>query len=96
MSEIKELQKIIHKNAVDKGFWEGEAANIPTKMMLIVSEISEAMEAHRKNKFAMSKIDFVNDWTNDKDFILHFELSVKDTFEDELADAVIRIFDLAI
>lgn len=34
---IKELQEIIHKNAVEKGFWTGEAANIPTKLMLIVS-----------------------------------------------------------
>ena len=34
-------------------------------------------------------------WVSDKDFIEHFEKTEKDTFQDELADAVIRILDLA-
>ena len=94
---FKKLQTEIHNNAVTKGFWEGEAANIPTKLMLIVSEISEAMEAHRKNNFALGNghIQGVLGWVNEKDFIEHFERTEKDTFQDELADAMIRILDLA-
>lgn len=95
MSNIKELQKEIHANAVDKGFWEGEANNIPTKLMLIVSEISEALEAHRKDKRFTDDIGAINGWILKGDFVTHFEIACKDTFEDELADAVIRILDLA-
>lgn len=51
-------------------------ANIPEKLMLIVSEIAEAMEGHRKGL------------KDDK-------LPHRDMLEVELADAVIRIFDLA-
>jgi NTP pyrophosphatase (non-canonical NTP hydrolase) len=50
--------------------------NVGEKLMLIVSEVSEAMEAHRK--------DLMDD-----------KLPNRPGAEAELADAVIRIFDLA-
>lgn len=53
-----------------------KANNVPEKLMLIVSELAEAMEGHRKN---------LND---DK-------LPHRSMVEVELADALIRIFDLA-
>ena len=45
-----ELAEEIHKNAVDKGFWDRTADPIflAKQMMMIVSEVSEAMEAVRK------------------------------------------------
>jgi NTP pyrophosphatase (non-canonical NTP hydrolase) len=45
-----DLAKKIHKNAVDKGFWDRPADPIfiAKQMMMIVSEVSEAMEAVRK------------------------------------------------
>jgi len=45
-----ELAEEIHKNAVDKGFWDRIADPIflAKQMMMIVSEVSEAMEAVRK------------------------------------------------
>lgn len=49
---------------------------VPEKLMLIVSEVAEAMEGHRKNL------------RDDK-------LPHRDMLEVELADAIIRIFDLA-
>jgi NTP pyrophosphatase (non-canonical NTP hydrolase) len=93
---LADLQKEIHSIARDKGFYE-EKRNIPTRLMLIVSEIAEAMEADRKNNYALGNghILGVLGWTSDKDFIEHFERTEKDTFQDELADAVIRILDLA-
>ena len=57
--------------------------------MLIVSEISEALEADRKGNW-VEDVFKVNSMTP-----AAFEATVKDTFEDELADAVIRIADLA-
>jgi NTP pyrophosphatase (non-canonical NTP hydrolase) len=57
--------------------------------MLCVSELSEALEADRKGRVAnLDKFD---------QGIAHgdiFETYIKDTFEDELADTVIRILDL--
>ena len=45
-----ELAKDIHKNAVEKGFWDRPADEIfvTKQMMMIVSEVVEAMEALRK------------------------------------------------
>ena len=46
-----ELAEEIHKNAVDKGFWDRtvDPIFIAKQMMMIVSEVSEAMEALRKD-----------------------------------------------
>lgn len=50
--------------------------NVGEKLMLIVSEIAEAMEGHRKN-------------------LMDDKLPHRSQLEVELADALIRIFDLA-
>lgn len=69
-----------HSVASESGWWQGVDINapyvVPTKLCLIHSEISEAMEGHRKG--------LKDDHLPDRDMI-----------EVELADAVIRIFDLA-
>lgn len=41
--------RIQHKEVLDKGF---EPQNVPTNLMLIVSELGEALEADRKNRHA--------------------------------------------
>lgn len=95
MNTIQELSQKINDNATAKGFWEN-GIDVPEKLMLIVSEISEAMEADRKSRFVgdgprMHEREF----ESPDQFIEWFAANVKDTFEDELADAAIRIFDLA-
>lgn len=89
---IAELAAEIHQNARNKGFWDKER-NVGEMLMLIVSEVSEAMEADRKNHYCSQKsVDYLNAvvWSES-----HFRDNIKNTFEDELADACIRIFDLA-
>lgn len=46
-----DLAEKIHNNAVEKGFWDRPADPIfvAKQMMMIVSEVSEAMEALRKD-----------------------------------------------
>jgi NTP pyrophosphatase (non-canonical NTP hydrolase) len=46
-----DLAEEIHKTAVEKGFWDRTADPIfiAKQMMMIVSEVSEAMEALRKD-----------------------------------------------
>lgn len=91
---INKLSKEIHENAKNKGFYEGEK-NIGEMLCLIHSEVSEALEADRKGRYTKSNIFAVNGWTSDGDFTHSFKENVKDTFEDELADIVIRVMDLA-
>lgn len=46
---MEQLQKKAHKNSRDKGFWTGpDNENVPTKLCLMHSEISEWLEAFRK------------------------------------------------
>lgn len=67
--------------------------NIGELLMLIVSELGEALEAHRKNNFTDIKL-FEYCQLNNGEFSINFVDYIKDTFEDELADAVIRICDM--
>lgn len=91
---INELSEEIHKNNIDKGFYE-EEKNIGEMLALVHSEVSEALEADRKDRFSPKFIKDINDSEDDNVFSDEFKLHVKDTFEDELADVMIRIMDLA-
>lgn len=91
---INELAKQVHQNAKDKGFFEKEK-NIGEMLCLIHSEVSEALEADRKNNYCPVNILGVYGWTDDESFVTHFKETTKNTFEDELADIVIRVMDLA-
>ena len=50
MSEINDLAARIHEISTDKGFTPPSLENLPEKLMLSVSELSEAMEEHRGEK----------------------------------------------
>ena len=94
---IKKLQDTAFANALRHGFHHKDQ-NIGEMLMLIVSELSEALEADRKNKHAdlqnyNAGIATYNGESESQDKST-FEFYIKDTFEDELADAVIRIADL--
>ncbi len=58
---MEKLQKKAHKTSRDKGFWTGEENdNIPTKLALIHSEVSEWLEAYRKDpKAPCGKMELV-------------------------------------
>lgn len=43
---LNQLAEICHSIAVEKGFWDKER-NVGEALMLIVTELAEAMEAHR-------------------------------------------------
>ena len=47
---LDDLAERVHNNAIEKGFWDRTADPIfvAKQMMMIVSEVSEAMEAVRK------------------------------------------------
>jgi NTP pyrophosphatase (non-canonical NTP hydrolase) len=101
---INNLAQEIHENAKSKGFFDDEK-NIGEMLCLIHSEVSEALEADRNNKFTdvidvqlkgLADHNFGTTFHyQDQNFKEFFEVRVKNTFEDELADVVIRVLDLA-
>lgn len=96
---IKEVSKEIYDNNVAKGFWN-EKRNVGEMLMLVVSELAEALEADRKNLGPIKKPEISDrtkaaiEGTPDEHYQSYFKSHIKDTFEDELADAVIRLFDI--
>lgn len=85
-----ELRDRAYKCACDHGFHDKE---YPTEhwLMLIITEISEAIEADRKCEHA--EISHFKD--SYIPFEYSFKLYIKNTIEDELSDIVIRCLDFA-
>lgn len=107
MESITELAKDVSKGNRERGFWDNyegtkelkglRQAFISQMLMLIVSELSEALEALRKDNTATEyNVEAIKNWVdNGVTFKTEFEQNIKDKFEDEIADAFIRILDLA-
>lgn len=107
MKTLNKLRDEIHEYAISKGFWDKERET-GTLLMLCVSELAEALEADRKGQYAkIDDAEFIIDSktiredldlaVKENDMIKFediFRTQVKDTFEDELADTIIRILDL--
>lgn len=100
---INKLAQEIHANAKSKG-WYDEEKNIGEMLCLIHSEVSEALEADRNDNYSradeitlggLADKNYGASYFDDDTFHNAFVRKVKDSFEDELADIVIRVFDMA-
>lgn len=78
----------------DKQIEAVSSAFLGQKLMLVVSEIGEALEANREDR--EPNYYMFEDWQNDEKYSFEdaFKLHIKDTFADELADSIIRLLDL--
>jgi NTP pyrophosphatase (non-canonical NTP hydrolase) len=90
--DFNAIAEEIHKGNVERGFWD-EPRNKGELLMLIVAELAEALEADRDRKYA--NIDEFVFHQEQRDFNGAFKEHIKDSFEDEIADTMIRLFDLA-
>lgn len=96
------LKDRAYKTACDHGFHEQE---LPDEhwLMLVFTELAEAVEADRKNHradlLAFNRLGnkASHNWTSADpySFVKNFEKNIKNSLEDELADVVIRLLDLA-
>lgn len=89
---LNNLAHQIHENNKAKGFFD-EPKNIGEMLCLTHSEISEALEADRKDHFA--RVDLFEREAVGLGRSAAFELHIKNSFEDEIADTIIRLLDLA-
>jgi hypothetical protein len=98
---LNKLRDEAHQNALHKGFYDKESETA-SKLALIHSEVSEALEADRKGKYCLiADIDDVEK-TLQKDYIVEddlifkmiYEDEIKGTFEEEMEDIIIRVLDL--
>ena len=80
------------KIACEHGFHD-EVHSVRHFLCLVITELSEAVEADRKGRHA--DIKTFNAALDGFECEVAFEAYIKDTVEDELADAAIRILDLA-
>lgn len=117
MKSLNQLRDEIHANAKEKGFCD-QKREVGTMLMLIVSELAEALEADRVGYFCnFSKYEEDKKYSfelkhkqeTDVRFMPRspssiqtpeeiekeaFEKYIKNTFEDELADVIIRTLDI--
>jgi NTP pyrophosphatase (non-canonical NTP hydrolase) len=96
---MNKLAQEIHANARAKGFWD-QPRPIAQILMLVVCELAEAVEADRAAATAAPYVvtdedkDFAARLTG-KDYSAWYSTVVKGCFEEEIADAVIRLLDLS-
>lgn len=88
---FNKLAKEIHEGNVARGFWEDER-KLTEVVMLTVCELAEAIEADRAQKWAIETdlIQYLNRPTPER-----FKENIKDTVQDEIADAIIRLLDFS-
>ena len=89
---LNELKDRAYKIAKAHG-WHDKELSDETYLMLIITEIAEAVQADRDNRHA--DIEAFKKYEDRIDFKENFERQIKNTVEDELADVVIRCLSFA-
>lgn len=94
---LNELRDKAYRCAVVHG-WHEENLSDEHFLCLVISELMEAVEADRKGMHA-NRANFEyymkQRKRDDEEFMYAFKQDIKDSVEDELADACIRMLDLA-
>lgn len=98
--KTNEYIKRAHEMACEHGFHDKELS-VEHCLMLVITEVSEMVEADRKGKYAQVAMYNRESVTRQPENLKEahkkfcFETFIKDSFEDEMADACIRLYDTA-
>lgn len=96
MKNLNEWSEYCYEEAKHNGWHQSDGDGHPDVYeMLIITELSEAVNADRKKKHADRSMFEAHDLKNDALFSPAFQQYIKDTVEDEIADVCIRCFDYA-
>lgn len=90
--ELNKLRDEAYQIAKEHG-WHDKEYSDSHWLMLLITEIAEAVQAHRKGDYADDR-SFELQTLQGEDFKTSFELHIKNSVEDELSDIIIRILDL--
>lgn len=92
---LNRYAKDFHQRAVAKGFWDG-THSVGHYLMLAFGELHGAIEADRLGKWSKLDHDTIDTLQRIEGapYAQTFLSEVKDTVEDEIADAVKRLLDL--
>lgn len=95
--DLNILRDDAYNTACEHGFHDKELSNEHC-LCLVISELMEAVEADRKGNYAYQKISSTSRYTSfptsENRFKKEFNAFIKDTADDELADAAIRLLDI--
>lgn len=89
--KTREFIDSAYRIACEHGFHDNKELSREHHLMLVLTEVCEALEAHRKGRFANLKS--FDSLSLERTFDFRFKSYVKDTLEDELADICIRLYD---
>lgn len=90
--DLNTLSKEVYQANKEKGFHDKEYSN-ETCLMLVITELSEAVEADRKGQRAdLSRYKAASNGNYSEEIKYQY---IKGSIEEELADAVVRLLDLA-
>lgn len=107
--DLNKLAAEAHANAVEKGFWEGKPSN-EHFLCLVISELMEAVEADRgSHRNRRANVDWFKkrvensricrgldpEIPKERGYEVIYNETIKGSIEEELADAFIRLLDLA-
>lgn len=91
---LNKLRDRAYKTACEHGFHDEELSNEHC-LCLVISELMEAVEAHRKGRRVRINERETYELIQRKKFYMYaFDNYIKGSVEEELADAVIRLLDL--
>jgi NTP pyrophosphatase (non-canonical NTP hydrolase) len=93
---LNELSQKIYQANKAKGFWDKER-NVGEMLMLVVSELAEGLEAHREGKIIDGEAGLEEEYAlgENKDIKYLYEKHIKGSFQEEIADAIIRLLDIS-
>lgn len=92
LEKIEDYTKRAYATACKHGFHDEELSE-QHLLMLVITEVSEMVEADRKGR-SRSCAEIFEDALRNVKFTEAFEVYMKDSVPDEMADVCIRLFDL--